>query len=177
MSVEFRSVYAGKFNFIANLETTCSTHTSSVNHDRVHADDCVDTKLLSKKTDKFHHDHRSDCNTDIIALSFVSNEIFQSLCYHTGTSIRSVICCNIKVGNSCKFFFKNNHILCFGTKDYVCSNTMLVKPFYLRINRCCTNTSGYEYHFLFLKFFDVFMNKFRRTSQRSYKVTERISSF
>ena len=99
MSVKLRSVYTGKLNLITDLQTTCAAHTGSVNHDWVHADNCMDTKFLGKETDKFHHDHRSDRYTDIIMFAFVCNEILKSFCYHTGTAIGSVICCNIKIGN------------------------------------------------------------------------------
>ena len=89
----------GQF-IIANLKTAGSAHTCSINHDRVHADNCMDAEFLGKQTDKFHHDHRSDRNTDIVMLAFVCDKVFQSLCYHTGTAIGTVVCCNIKVGNS-----------------------------------------------------------------------------
>ena len=177
MSVEFRSVYAGKFDLIANLKTAGTAHTCSVNHDRVHADNCMNAKLLGKKTDKFHHDHRSDRYTDIIMFAFVCYQIFKSLGNHTGTSVRTVICCYIQIGNGSKFFLKDYHILCLGTKDNICCDTVLMKPFNLRINRCGTNTTGNEYQFLLLEFFDIFVYELRWTSERSYEVTERISCF
>ena len=34
------------------------------------------------------------------------------------------------------------------------------------------DTTGYEYHFFLLKFFDILMDELRRTSQRSYEITE-----
>ena len=63
MTIKLRSVNTCKLNLIANLKTTCTTHTSSINHNRIHADNCRNSKFLSKKTDEFHHNHRSDCYT------------------------------------------------------------------------------------------------------------------
>ena len=150
MSVEFRSVYTCKLNLIANLKTACATHTCSVNHDRVHADNCMNAKLLGKKTDKFHHDHRSDRYTDIVMFAFVCYQILKSLGNHTCTAIGTVICSNIKIGNFSQFFLKDNHILSFCTKNNICCDSMFMEPFYLWVNRGCTNTAGNKYHFLFL---------------------------
>ena len=150
VSIKLRSVYTCKLNLIANLKTACATHTCSVNHDRVHADNCMNAKLLGKKTDKFHHDHRSDRYTNVIMLALVCHKILKSLCYHTGTAIGTVICCNIKIGNFSQFFLKDNHILSFCTKNNICCDSMFMEPFYLWVNRGCTNTAGNKYHFLFL---------------------------
>ena len=38
VSIKLRSVNAGKFYFAANHQTTGTAHTSSIYHDRVHAD-------------------------------------------------------------------------------------------------------------------------------------------
>ena len=46
MSVKLRSVYAGKFYFAANHQTTGTAHTGSVYHDRVHADNGRNIQLL-----------------------------------------------------------------------------------------------------------------------------------
>ena len=92
----------------------------------------------------------------IIGLTFFSDKILDNLCNHTASSVGAVICGHVKI--TCYRFeliLKDYEILGLCTDDDICINAVLMEPFYLRINRCCTNTSGYEYHFLFLKFFDV----------------------
>ena len=42
--------------------------------------------------------------------AFICYQILKSLGNHTGTSIGTIICCNIQIGNFAKFLLKDNHI-------------------------------------------------------------------
>ena len=71
---------------IANLKAACATHTCSVYHDRVKADNCRNLKLLCELTYKLHHDHRSDGNTHIILVASVY-KLLNLICNDTLASI------------------------------------------------------------------------------------------
>ena len=73
MSIKLRSVYAGKFDLVAYGDTTGTAHTGSIYHDRVQADNRRNLQFFRQQADKFHHDHRSDCNTDIVLASLFFN--------------------------------------------------------------------------------------------------------
>ena len=73
MSIKLRSVYAGKFDLVAYSDTTGTTHTGSIYHDRVQTDNRRNLQFFRQQADKFHHDHRSDCNTDIVLASLFFN--------------------------------------------------------------------------------------------------------
>ena len=170
MSVKFRTVYACEFYFVTNDDTTGTAHTGTVYHDRVHGNDSRNIIFLSGQAAEFHHDHRSDSYTFCISFSF-GDQIIDYFCYHTTSSVRSVICCNIQVAcYSFHLFFQNDQVFGLCTNDNIGINTMFMQPFYLWVNRRSTNSTCYKQDFFLFQFFWIFVHEFGRTSQRSYKI-------
>ena len=177
MSVKFRSIHAGEFHFIAYQETTGTTHTGTVYHDRVHANNSRDCKLFRQETYKFHHDHRSDSDTDIVMIALLYQFLYHSG-NHSGMSVRTVICTWIVItGYRTHLILQDQQILILGTDDNIRINTMFFQPFYLRIYRCSTYTTAYKQDLLLFQALNIFFYKFRRTAKWSGKITERISFF
>ena len=176
MAIKLRSVYTGKFHFSAYGQTACSAHTGSVYHNRVHADNGWNLQLLSQLADKFHHNHRSDGNTNVIVFSLILYQILNHTGYHAFSLIRTIVCGNIKI--SCyltHLILQNQKILCLGTYNDICLNAMLFHPLYLRIYRRCSHTACHKQIFAFFYFLQIILYKLRWLSQRSYKILEGIS--
>ena len=80
--------------------------------------DCRNLKFFCEKTYEFHHDHRSDRNTDIVFLALIVYKILDDLGNHSLVSVRAVICCHIEIsGNSLHLLLKDQQILCLGSHD------------------------------------------------------------
>ena len=151
MSIKFRSVYTCEFHLISYCYTTGTTHTCSIHHNRIKTDNCRNIQFLGKLTDKFHHNHRSDGNTYIVLFAF-RYQILNSLCYHTFSTIRAIICSYVQITcNSFHLVFKNQKIMILGSYYNICCHTILMKPLYLRIYRSSTNTTCNEQNVLFLQ--------------------------
>ena len=67
VAVEFRSVHAGEFHFAAHHQTAGAAHAGSVHHNGIHGNHGGDAELFSQLAGKFHHDHRSDYDHQIVA--------------------------------------------------------------------------------------------------------------
>src|SRR5699024_7137316 len=131
MTIKFRTVYACELHFVAYVQTACTAHSSTVNHDRVHADDRWDSQILCHEACEFHHDHRSDCNTDVIMLSFLFYKLLYHGCNHAGMSVASIVCADIDITCYClHLFFHDYEIFCLCTDDDICVNAVLMQPFY-----------------------------------------------
>ena len=120
MSVKLWSVYACEFHFVSNDQTAGTAHSCTINHDRVHADNCRDLQFLCKETDKFHHDHWTDCNTYIIFVSIIY-KFFDHCCNHSGMSVGPIICTWVIVTRySFHSIFKDQHIFCLCSDNNIC---------------------------------------------------------
>ena len=176
MSVKFRSVNTRELNFITNLHTARSTHTGSVNHDRVDTDNRMYSEFFGKKAYKLHHDHRSYSYTVVILFTKIVYEIFNRIRNHSASAVTSVICCYIEIaGNFLHLLLKNNKILCLGTDNNISGNTVFMEPFNLWINRSSSKTARNKKNLFLLNIFNIVCNKIGRTSKRSYEIFKIIS--
>ena len=76
-------------------------------------------------------------------------------------TVRTVIRTWIIITRYCfHLFFKDQHILCLGTDDNISIYAVLMQPFYLWIDRCCSDTASYEQDLFLLQFFDIFFYEF-----------------
>ena len=69
MSVEVGAVYAGKFDFAANGDTTAAAHACTVDHDGVQADNGLDAVRFCGEADKFHHGDGADGNDSVVLVA------------------------------------------------------------------------------------------------------------
>ena len=126
MSVKFRSIYACKFDFIANLKTAGTAHTRSVYHDRVHADDCRKSQVFSssRHTNFIMIIGPMATQTSYFLPSFTSSSII--VVTIPACPYVSVICTRIIISCNCfHLIFKDQHIFRLGTDDNICFNAML----------------------------------------------------
>ena len=176
MTVKFRTVYAGKFHFISYHNTTGSAHAGTVHHDRVHADNSRNVQFLCCQAAEFHHDHRTNRYAVIIYFSFFCYQVFDHFCYHSASSVRTVIGCNIEIAcHFGKFLFQDNQIFCLCTDNNIRINAVLMQPFHLWIYWCSTYTTSYKKDLFLFYFFERLCAQVRRLSQRTYEITESIS--
>ena len=176
MAVKLRSVHTCELHFPANAYTAGAAHSCAVHHDWVHADDGWDSQLLGELADKFHHNHRSDGNTDIVLLALVLHQILNNVGYHALAYIGTVICGNIEVScNGSHFLFQNQHILGLGAFHHIHVNAALFQPFYLWVNRRASHAAGYKEITSLLYFLQVILHEFGRLSQGTYEICEAVS--
>ena len=96
---------------------------------------------------------------------------------YTLEAVASVIRTEIQVTNLAHLVFHNQDVFASCSNDDIALDTMVMKPFSLRIYRCSTYTTSNKYNSLFLNFFKIICYQLRRTSQRSHKVCDGIASF
>ena len=110
VTVKFRTVNAHKLCLTAYSDTTSTTHTSTVNHNRVERYICGNFILLREQADELHHDSRTDSKTLVHLLTL--NNTFDTLSHQTLLAIRTVVRHNDNlITVLAHFFFKNNEFL------------------------------------------------------------------
>ena len=82
-----------------------------------------------QKTYEFHHDHRSDGNTDIILFALVLYKVAEYIGTHTFSYVRTIVCGYVQIADSRHFFLENNEIFCLCSDNGVSSDSMLMQPF------------------------------------------------
>ena len=175
MAVKLRSVHTGKFYFVPHSQTAGAAHAGSVHHDRIHADDGVDPQFFCQQTDKFHHNHRSDGNHQIVFLFLILHQILDHIGYHAFSLIGTVVCCHVKIADFFHLLFQDHQVFVFRAHDGVCFDSMLAEPFYLGIYGGSSHTAGHKEDLFLLQFFRIFFDQFRRPSQRADEICEGIS--
>ena len=108
MTVEFGTIHTGKTGFTAHRHPTSTTHTGSIYHQRIEADNGFNTIFQRGQCNELHHDHRTDCNHLIVLFALIVDQIAQQGGHHTFETSATVIGCNIDVaGNSLHLLHKN----------------------------------------------------------------------
>ena len=103
----------------------------------------------------------------IVMISLIYHQIFDHLCNHSFSLIRTIICGDIQIADFFHLFFQDYQIFRLRSHNCVCLNTVLMQPFYLRIYRSCSHTSGNKQDFFLFQFFRIFVDQLGGLSQRS----------
>ena len=59
-----------------------------------------DVQFFCQKTYEFHHDHRSDGNTDIILFALVLYKVAEYIGTHTFSYVRTIVCGYVQIADS-----------------------------------------------------------------------------
>mgnify|MGYP000596954577 CR=1 FL=1 len=148
MTIKVWSVYTGKLCFASYGKTASATHSRTIDHDRVHADNGFDVVFFCSKADELHHDQRSDSDYFVILVSF-PNEFFQSVCYKAFFTIASIVCHHYQFVTGCfELILQDHKILVTESYDGMDFCTHLMKFLSNRIGNGTSYTAADNGYFL-----------------------------
>ena len=154
-AVKLRTVNAGELYLAADQEPAGSAHSGSVNHDRVHRNDCGDAELFGELACELHHDDGSDDDAVIVTAAFVP-KLLEGNADIAVDAVGTVVGSKVEILRNClHLVFENEKILVPGALDAVNVNAVVMEPLELVINGCGSYAACDEEDLLGLKFFDT----------------------
>ena len=142
MTVKIRTVHTGKLCLAAHGQTTSAAHTSTVDHNRVHADHGLNSIFFRRKAYKFHHDQRSNSDHFIVFISCI-DQFFKGIGNKSFFPITSIICHHHKlIACILKLFLKDHQILISKPYDRMDFCTHFMQLFCHRISNGTTDTTS-----------------------------------
>ena len=77
ISIELRTFHARKAHLSSDSHAACATHTGTIYHESIKADDDWKIEFPASQRSELHHDHRSDGNCLIIYFSIFIHKFLE----------------------------------------------------------------------------------------------------
>ena len=169
MCIKVWTVNTDELCLSANAYTASTAHTSSVDHDCVQRNCCLDVVLLCCCRTELHHDWRSNCDY-FSRCSLALAKFIKNFCNETLAAFRTIVCTDDDfITDSLHFINENEKVFCTCPFDKDNFISCFLERLNNRIEWSCSETAtNTNYRTV------IFFN-YRRSSKRTEYTTEIIT--